>query len=49
MPLTFTCFPVSRRRLRIHGDIERVKYKVLDNDDLRAMLYEITPKTRSNL
>jgi Tfp pilus assembly ATPase PilU len=27
--------------LRIHGDIERVKYKVLDNDDLRAMLYEI--------
>jgi twitching motility protein PilT len=27
--------------LRIHGDIERVKYKVLENDDLRAMLYEI--------
>jgi twitching motility protein PilT len=30
--------------LRITGDIERVKYKVLDNDDLRAMLYEITPE-----
>ncbi|MDL2275017.1 type IV pilus twitching motility protein PilT [Desulfosarcina sp. OttesenSCG-928-G10] len=29
--------------LRIHGDIERVKYKVLDDDDLRKMLYEITP------
>ncbi len=28
--------------LRIHGDIERVKYKVLNNDDLRSMLYEIT-------
>lgn len=27
--------------LRIHGDIERIKYKVLDNDDLRGMLYEI--------
>jgi twitching motility protein PilT len=30
--------------LRITGDIERVKYKVLDNDDLRTMLYEITPE-----
>ena len=32
--------------LRIHGDIERVKYKVLDNDDLRKMLYEITPEDK---
>jgi twitching motility protein PilT len=30
--------------LRIRGDIERVKYKVLNNDDLRAMLYEIAPE-----
>src|SRR5210317_879969 len=30
--------------LRIRGDIERVKYKVLDNDDLRGMLYEIAPE-----
>jgi hypothetical protein len=29
--------------LRIRGDIERVKYKVLDSDDLRSMLYEISP------
>ena len=29
--------------LRIHGDIERVKYKVLDSDELRGMLYEISP------
>jgi len=27
--------------LRVHGDVERVKYKVLENDELRAMLYEI--------
>ena len=33
----------ERPMLRITGDIERVKYKVLDNDDLRTMLYEITP------
>ena len=32
--------------LRITGDIERVKYKVLDNDDLRTMLYEITPEDK---
>jgi Tfp pilus assembly pilus retraction ATPase PilT len=42
----FIYCPVSRRRLRIHGDIERVKYKVLDNDDLRKMLYEITPEDK---
>jgi twitching motility protein PilT len=32
--------------LRIHGDMERVKYKVLDNEDLRKMLYEITPEDK---
>jgi twitching motility protein PilT len=30
--------------LRIRGEIERIKYKVLTSDDLRAMLYEITPE-----
>jgi twitching motility protein PilT len=30
--------------LRIRGEVERVKYKVLTSDDLRAMLYEITPE-----
>ena len=34
----------ERPMLRITGEIERVKYKVLNNDDLRAMLYEITPE-----
>lgn len=32
--------------LRIRGDIERIKYKVLDNDELRSMLYEISPEDK---
>ncbi len=32
--------------LRIRGDIERVKYNVLENDALRSMLYEITPEDK---
>jgi twitching motility protein PilT len=32
--------------LRIRGEIERVKYKALSNDDLRAMVYEITPEDK---
>jgi twitching motility protein PilT len=32
--------------LRITGDLERVKYKVLDDDTLRAMLYEIAPEDK---
>jgi twitching motility protein PilT len=30
--------------LRVKGELERVKYKALDNDTLRSMLYEITPE-----
>jgi twitching motility protein PilT len=32
--------------LRIRGDLERVKYKVLENDELKSMLYEITTEER---
>jgi twitching motility protein PilT len=32
--------------LRIRGDIERIKYKVLNNEDLRAMVYEISPEEK---
>ena len=32
--------------LRIQGDLERVKYKELDNDNLKAMLYEIAPEEK---
>lgn len=30
--------------LRIRGDLERVKFKVLENDELKTMLYEIAPE-----
>jgi len=32
--------------LRIRGDMERVKFKKMDNDELRAMLYEICPEEK---
>src|SRR5210317_1477884 len=32
--------------LRIRGDMEPVKYKVMDNEDLKAMLYEICPEEK---
>jgi len=32
--------------LRLHGDIERIRYNVLSNDDLRSLLYEITPEEK---
>ncbi len=35
--------------LRIRGEVERVKYKTLTNDDLRAMIYEITPEDKIKL
>ncbi len=35
--------------LRIRGDVERVKYKRLDNDELKAMLYEICPEPKIKL
>lgn len=30
--------------LRVQGDLERVKFKTLDNDGLKGMLYEIAPE-----
>lgn len=30
--------------LRVRGEMERIKYNPLDNDELKAMLYEITPE-----
>lgn len=32
--------------LRIDGELERVKYKELENDSLKAMLYEIAPEEK---
>jgi twitching motility protein PilT len=30
--------------IRIRGEMERIKFNVLENDDLKAMLYEIAPE-----
>ncbi len=35
--------------LRIQGELERVKYKILDNDSLKSMIYEIAPEERVKL
>src|SRR5262249_23911192 len=34
----------SQPILRVHGDLQRVRYAVLDNDDLKKMLYEVAPE-----
>ncbi len=39
----------SQPILRVMGAMERVKYDVLDNDSLRAMLYEIAPEDKVKL
>jgi len=36
----------SQPILRVHGDLERVKYKVFENDELKAILYEICPENK---
>jgi twitching motility protein PilT len=35
--------------LRIRGELERVKYNVLDDDTLRTMLYEIAPEHKAKV
>ncbi len=30
--------------VRVHGEMHRINYKVLDNDELKSMLYEIAPE-----
>jgi twitching motility protein PilT len=32
--------------LRLRGEMERIKYKELENDDLKSMLYEIAPEEK---
>ncbi len=39
----------SQPVLRVHGDMERVKYKVFGNDDLKSILYEIAPEDKIKL
>lgn len=39
----------SQPILRIRGEMERIQYKVLENDELKAMLYEIAPEEKVKL
>jgi twitching motility protein PilT len=34
---------------RIRGSLQRIKYKILENDELKAMLYEIAPENKIKL
>jgi twitching motility protein PilT len=34
----------SQPILRVHGELQRVRYSVLENDDLKKMLYEVAPE-----
>ena len=36
----------SQPILRVHGDMERVDHKSLEHDELKDMLYEITPDNK---
>lgn len=36
----------SQPILRVHGEMERVKYKLLENDELKGILYEICPENK---
>jgi twitching motility protein PilT len=36
----------SQPIIRLHGEMERIKYKILENDELKAMLYEIAPENK---
>jgi len=35
--------------IRIEGEMQRIKYKVLENDELKSMLYEIAPEHKIKL
>ena len=39
----------SQPIIRVHGDMERVDYKSLENDKLKKMLYEIAPENKIKL
>src|SRR5438067_13893068 len=39
----------SQPILRVHGELQRVRYAVLSSDDLKKMLYEIAPEYKITL
>ncbi|EFI33958.1 twitching motility protein [Desulfonatronospira thiodismutans ASO3-1] len=36
----------SQPIIRLHGELQRIKYKALENEELKKMLYEITPENK---
>jgi twitching motility protein PilT len=36
----------SQPVIRLRGDLQRIKYKILENEELRKLLYEITPEDK---
>jgi len=36
----------SQPLIRLHGDMQRVKFKVMEHEALKTMLYEITPEQK---
>ncbi|MFP4236859.1 MAG: type IV pilus twitching motility protein PilT [Desulfonatronovibrio sp.] len=39
----------SQPIIRLHGELQRVKYKSLEHEELKKMLYEITPENKVKL
>jgi twitching motility protein PilT len=39
----------SQPIIRLHGELQRIKYKSLEHEDLKKMLYEITPENKIKL
>jgi twitching motility protein PilT len=39
----------SQPIIRLHGEMQRIKYKSLEHEDLKKMLYEITPENKVKL
>ena len=36
----------SQPIIRLHGEMQRIKYKFLEHEELKKMLYEITPENK---
>ncbi|GAB1410033.1 type IV pilus twitching motility protein PilT [Desulfovibrionales bacterium] len=37
----------SQPIIRLHGEMQRIKYKVLEHEELKKLLYEITPENKA--
>ena len=39
----------SQPILRVHGELQRIRYHILESDDLKKMLYEVVPEHKIKL